>query len=122
LDVTISSLQIGQTSLVVAATAADESPLSSDTLELISGGSKDTWEFETWDCSDTELSDGDNKLECFSGVVTTGAVNERPPPRTLPPPSFLDAIVVQTEDSLLPADFYYTKALSRGGGLFHLNR
>lgn len=92
---TISSLHMGQTSLEFAAEASValvESPSSRDILELISWFSEDICEFETSEFNDTELADGESRLELRFGV--TAGDNDLPLPKTLPPPSFLEDIVL----------------------------
>jgi hypothetical protein len=95
---TISPLHIGQTSLEFAAEASAalvESPASNDILELISWFSEDTCEFDTSEFKETELSDGDSRLGLRFGA--TAGDNDLPLPRTLPPPNFLEDMVVVCE-------------------------
>ena len=90
---TISSLHIGQTSLEFAAevsAALVESLISKDILELISWFSEDTCEVEISEFNDTELSDGESRVEWCLRV--TAGDNDLPLPRSRPPPSFLEDI------------------------------
>ena len=86
---TISSLHIGQASLVLAATAAalSDSLCSSEILELISWASVESCDVEAEELTERVLSDGESKLEFLAGYVGAGA-RLRPLPRTRPPPSF----------------------------------
>ena len=85
-NATISSLHIGQASLVEAASAAagllSPSLCSSETLELRSWASVEGWEEEL---TDTELAAGESRLEFLGGYTGERGL---PLPSTLPPPSF----------------------------------
>ena len=83
---TISSLHIGQASLVEAARAAaaalSPSLWSREILELRSWASVEGWEEEL---TDTELAVGESRLEFLGGYA---GERDPPLPSTLPPPSF----------------------------------
>ena len=83
---TISSLHIGQASLVDAARAAaiplSPSLWSKEILELRSCASVEGWEEEL---TDKELADGESRLEFLGGYA---GESDLPLPSTLPPPSF----------------------------------
>ena len=85
-NLTISSLHIGQASLVEAARAAaaalSPSLWSREILELRSWASVEGWEEEL---TDTELAVGESRLEFLGGYV---GERDLPLPSTLPPPSF----------------------------------
>lgn len=85
-NATISSLHIGQTSLVDAARAAaallSPSLWSREILELRSWASVEGWEEEL---TERELAVGESRLEFLGGYA---GERDLPLPSTLPPPSF----------------------------------
>lgn len=94
MEITISSLQIGQTRVDLADAAAAFPFLSSlwskDILALMSWGSVDV---ETDELTETELSEGDCRLVDRGGRAAAAGERFLPLPNTLPPPSLRAAIV-----------------------------
>ena len=91
MTLTISSLQIGQNSLDAKADAAAVPPLScsTETLEVRSRASTDSCDVEGEELTESELTEGDNKLGFLVGKGFTVGSKDLPLPRILPPPRLL---------------------------------
>lgn len=85
---TISSLQIGQNSLDGEADTEFALPsfCSSETLEVKSKASTDNCDVEGEELTESELTDGDNKLVLLVGKEFAVGNKDLPLPRILPPP------------------------------------
>lgn len=88
MTLTISSLQIGQKSLDAEADTAAILPslCSNETFEVRSRASTDSCDVEGEELTESELTDGDNKLVLLAGKGFVVGNKDLPLPRILPPP------------------------------------
>ena len=80
--------------LAATAAALSASLCSSEILELISWASVESCDVEAEELTERVLSDGESKLEFLAGYVGAGA-RSRPLPRTRPPPSFREDMIIK---------------------------